>query len=422
MKNRRFVFVALAAACGLAAYGVYASRSNAPVAPGAVVAQDEAQGEAAAQETPAAIVAVDPAVGLSTLQPRQYAGRIVSIEEVDVVPRVTGWIKSINFEEGDFVKEGDLLFELEDTTYQAAYKTAQANLDQAQAVLKNAEITYNRTKGLLERNAGSQADFDNADQGLAVAKASVAMCEAALTDATNTLSYTKITAPISGRIGKVTVTRGNLVTPQTGKIVDIRQFAPIHIRFAIGESVFNGTFGGEKKIRDLAQVKVCPVGSSRTDSKAIETYPEAKIDLIDNHVDSSTNTLVIWAVLPNEDNRFFPGSYATVMLSRKLEKPVPAVLQSAIQTAPEGNFVWVVKDGKAAKQFVTLGPISHNYYVIDSGVEIGDKIVVEGMNKLTEGAPIQEVPYASWETTNANGAPAQTDADSADAAPSKNAQ
>lgn len=231
------------------------------------------------------------------------------------------------------------------------------------------------------------------------------MCEAALTDAKNTLSYTKIVSPITGRIGKVIPCVGDLLTTQTGKIADVRQFAPIHVSFAIGESVFNKTFEGESRIRDLAQIKICPVGSSRTDSKMIESYPEAKIDLIDNHVDPTTNTIVIWATLENQDNRFFPGSYVTVMLSRKLEAPVPAVLQSAIQTAPEGNFVFVVKDGRAEKRFVKLGPISDNYYVINEGVSVDETIVVEGTNKLTDGAAVSEVPYASWATSSANGAP-----------------
>lgn len=407
MKNRRFVFVGVLAVACVAAYGVYASFSHTP---SSVVAsaQTEEDEQASAPAPQAAVVAVEKATTLSTLQPRQYAGRFVSIEEVNVVPRVTGWIQKINFSEGENVRAGDVLFEIEDTTYRAAYKKAQASLEQANAVLKNAETTFKRAGDLLERNAGSQADFDNAEQGLAQAKASVKMAEAALTDAETTLSYTKISTPISGRIGKVTVTAGNLVTPQTGKLVDVRQIAPIHVKFAIGESVFNETFGGESAIRERALVKICPVGSSRTDSKAIDGYPEATIDLIDNHVDPGTNTIVVWAKLENADERFYPGSYATVMLSRKLKQPVCAVLQSAIQTAPEGNYVWVVKDGKAERRFVQLGPISGNYYVVDSGVEVGETIVVEGMNKVAEGAPIQEIPYASWETSSANGVPSES--------------
>ncbi len=408
MKKKTVCLAAIIALGCCAAFGVFSTRPS-DMSEKRAEAQDGPQ-KGEGQEAPPVVVAVEPAAGITSLQPRQYAGRLEAIEEVDIDPRINGWIENINFEEGDFVNEGDLLFELEDTSYQAAYKTAQANLDQAKAVLKNAQTSHKRAKDLLERQAGSQADFDNAEQALAQAQANVAISEAKLVDAENTLSYTRIKSPIAGRIGKVTVSRGNLVTPQTGKIVDVRQFSPIYVKFAIGASVFNGTFGGEEKIRDLALLRVCPVGGSRTDAKAIESYPTATIDFVDNHVDSSTNTLFIWAELENADELFFPGAYATVMLSRKLDRPYPAVLQSAIQNALEGNYVWVVKDGKAEQRFVKLGPITENYYVIESGVEIGEDIVVEGMNKVTAGATISAVPYASWETSAANGAPEEASA------------
>lgn len=342
----------------------------------------------------AAVVAVAPALSITELQPRQYPGVLVPIDDVDIVPRVTGWINKVNFKEGDPVKAGDLLFELEDTTYQVALAQAEANLVQSQAELKNAEINYNRTDDLLKRNAGSQQDFDNAEQRLEQAKAAVQLNEAAVVDAKNTLSYTKITSPIDGRIGKVSVTRGNLVTPQTGKIVDIKSFAPIYIRFAIGESVFSRRFQGEKRIRDLAVIHVCPVGEDREDAKKIAQYPTAEIELIDNKVDSSTNTVVIWATLKNEDNRFFPGSYATVLLSRKLEKPVVGVLLSALQTNADGNYIYVLdKDNRAVQREVKLGPISGKYQIVTAGVKAGETVVVEGMNKLKPGALANPVDY-----------------------------
>lgn len=422
MKKRRIVLV-VAAACCLAVYGVHATRTTSPaIVSSSAQADEEAQSQEEAPEAAPAVVAVQDALGLTSLQARQYAGRVTAIEEVDIIPRVTGWIEKINFKEGDFVKEGDVLFEIEDVVYQSALETAEANLEQAKAVQLNAQTAYNRAKELFDRKAGSQADLDNATQTLAQANASVKICGAALVDAKTTLSYTKIAAPISGRIGKASINRGDLVSPQTGTIVDVRQFAPIHVKFAIGESVFNNTFGGDAQIRDLAKIKICPVGASRTDSKAIEDYPEATIDLIDNHVDPTTNTIVIWATLENADSRFFPGSYCTVMLSRKVPEPVPAVLQSAIQTAPEGNFVYVVKNGVAERRFVSLGPISDNYYVINEGVEIGETIVVEGMNKVADGGKVAPVPYASWETSSANGAPAAKATEAESDAASEDAQ
>ena len=176
MKKKTVCLAAIIALGCCAAFGVFSTRPS-DMSEKRAEAQDGPQ-KGEGQEAPPVVVAVEPAAGITSLQPRQYAGRLVSIEEVDIVPRITGWIEKINFEEGDFVNEGDLLFELEDTSYQAAYKTAQASLDQAKAVLKNAQTSHKRAKDLLERQAGSQADFDNAEQALAQAVANVAISEA----------------------------------------------------------------------------------------------------------------------------------------------------------------------------------------------------------------------------------------------------
>ena len=398
-KGRLFLIVATALCLVGAAQWLLSTRTDrgvdAPVAIGAEENAPKAEAEAtesAGNEAPA-VVAVVPAALIRELQPRQYAGRLEPIDDVDIVPRVTGWLEEVHFKEGDFVKEGDLLFEIEDTTYRVAVDKAEAGLAQANAELKNAQTIYDRSKELLERNAGSQQDFDNAEQRLFQAKAALQLAEASLVDARNTLSYTKITAPISGRIGKTLVTRGNLVTPQTGKIVDVKSFAPIHLRFAIGESVFSRVFGGEANIRDRAVVKVCPVGESRDDPEVVATFPEAKIDLVDNKVDVGTNTVVLWAILENADMRFFPGSYATVMLSRKLDAPVVGVIASALQTNGEEEFVYVVNsENRVERRVVTLGPISGKYQILESGVEADELVVVEGMNKLQPGALVEPAP------------------------------
>ena len=176
----------------------------------------------------------------------------------------------------------------------------------------------------------------------------------------------------------------------------MKSFSPIHLKFAIGESVFSHVFEGEKRIRELAQIRVCPVGEDREDPEAIAKYPEAKIELVDNKVDPSTNTVVIWATLENADNRFFPGSYATVLLSRKLQEPLVGVLLSALQTNGSEEFVYVVNsENRVERRVITCGPISGKYQVVYSGVNAGETVVVEGMNKLQDGALVAPVAAKS---------------------------
>ncbi len=402
MKKTQFTALGAAVIIGIVVTNALSNRPINSTKPTATAASEERTSEEQAPEEQgiepaeekATSVVVDPAVDLSFLEPRQYAGQFVAIEEVEIVPRVTGQLEKINFKEGDEVKEGDLLFEIEDATYKTALAMAQGTLEQALAEQKNAQTSYDRANDLLERQAGSQADLDDAESRLAIAQATVKQAQAAQLDAENTLSYTKIKSPISGRIGKVSVTRGNLVTPQTGKLVDVKSFSPIYVRFAIGASAFNDAFGGESKIRDLTSVKICPVGQSRDDYEAMIDYPNAKITLIDNQVDPSTNTIMIWATVENDDARFFPGSYATVLLAKKMEEPVVAVLVSAVGTTEDGNYVYVVdKNNRAEKRFVKLGSVAGRYQVVSKGLQTGERVVVEGTNKIEDGALVKPISF-----------------------------
>ncbi len=371
-----------------------------------------------------------PSVEMGELDVRRFPGPIVAVEEVDIVPRVTGYIEKLNFKEGDFVKAGDLLFEIEQREYAAALKRAEAEvasrrsaIDQAEAAIKQQEAridelnsileyreaTYNRNKQLFARGtAVSQDDVDNTESAFKAtraqlaaaqatlasvksqyetAKSALAAAEAAADLAAFDMEHTRIAAPISGKIGKVTVTPGNLVTPQFGKLVDIKTISPIYVRFAISEQLFLTTYGGEKGIRDIARIRL-----ELADGAMYEE--EAKIALIDNKVDPKTNKIMIWAILQNEDHKLLPGSYATVYLSPKSDKPTCAVIVSAVQTeAGGGSFVYVLDgENKVERREVRLGALSEKYYEITSGLKPGETVVVEGVNKVRPGQTVNPIP------------------------------
>ena len=371
-----------------------------------------------------------PSVEMGELDVRRFPGPIVAVEEVDIVPRVTGYIEKLNFKEGDFVKAGDLLFEIEQREYAAALKRAEAEvasrrsaIDQAEAAIKQQEAridelnsileyreaTYNRNKQLFARGtAVSQDDVDNTESAFKAtraqlaaaqatlasvksqyetAKSALAAAEAAADLAAFDMEHTRIAAPISGKIGKVTVTPGNLVMPQFGKLVDIKTISPIYVRFAISEQLFLTTYGGEKGIRDIARIRL-----ELADGAMYEE--EAKIALIDNKVDPKTNKIMIWAILQNEDHKLLPGSYATVYLSPKSDKPTCAVIVSAVQTeAGGGSFVYVLDgENKVERREVRLGALSEKYYEITSGLKPGETVVVEGVNKVRPGQTVNPIP------------------------------
>lgn len=371
---------------------------------------------------------------LDDAEARKFAGAVVAIEEVDVVPRVNGYIESINFKEGDYVQEGDLLFEIEDREYtanltsakvqasvceatilqfSAAIKQQEAKIVELDALIKYQEVTHKRNQELFKNgNAVSEdqvdlslstlnatraqkeaalASIDAAKAQLAAAEANLDAAHARVDLAQFDMEHTRILALISGKIGKVSVTKGNLVSPQSGKLVNIKKVSPIYVRFAISERLFRSTYGGEKNIRDRALIRLQLADDS--------IYPEeAKIALIDNKVDSKTNTIMIWATLQNSDQQLFPGSYATVLLSPKSDKPNLGVLLSAVTADDKGSYVYVIdSSNKAVRRDIVLGDICGNYHLIVSGVKAGEVVVCDGTNKVIPGKEVLPVRYEDEE-------------------------
>ena len=188
------------------------------------------------------------------------------------MPRVTGTLLRAHFSEGAEVKAGALLYELEDTSYKAAVDALKAQKEQLEATLKFAEAEYNRSSTLLKSEAVSVSTHDKAVLEINAAKARLKELTAALVDAENTLSYTKIYAPLSGRIGKSAFTGGNLITPNGGKLNDIEMTAPIYVRFSLSERVFRRDFGGLKNIREKASVRIQLADGSLYPKSASVTY------------------------------------------------------------------------------------------------------------------------------------------------------
>ena len=336
---------------------------------------------------PAPSVLVEKVVLQPEVDGKKFVGRLEAIEEVDLVARVSGYINSINFKEGDIVKKGDLLFELEDTTYRAKEQAAKAKVDQIKAELEYAKINYDRQSGLYKTNAVAKNAFDEADKLYKTTQAQLAEAEASLLDARNDLSYTKVYAPISGRIGKVTYTQGNYVTPGSEKLADIVQVDPIYASFAISErdfrSMFNSDVATMKKTADIRLVL------------ADDTlYPsQGTVAFIDNKIDSDTGTVMIWATFPNKEGKLLPGAPITVQLSRLNKENHPAVKLSAIMTESKGSYIYIVTpDNKVERREVKLGNMNGSFQLLKSGAKAGETVIVDGTHKAQPGAVVRPIP------------------------------
>ncbi|MBR2356435.1 MAG: efflux RND transporter periplasmic adaptor subunit [Lentisphaeria bacterium] len=336
---------------------------------------------------PLATVVVEAAAPASARAVRRYVGAVEAINSVRIMPRITGELKKVNFTEGSLVKAGQLLYELEDTTYQAAVQALEAQLEAQKATLEFATKEYARKYKLLKSNVVSTAAHEQALMEINVAKANIKRLEASLLDARNTLSYTRITAPISGRISKSIATVGNLITPQSGAMTDIQQLAPIYVKFSISEKTLRRDFGGAEKVPAIARVRAMLADNTI----ASET---ARVTLVDNKINTQSNTITMYATFPNKKFDLLPGSYVTVLLTAENTNVAqPSVLPSAVVMENDQCFIWVLdkKSNIPTKRKVKIGETVAGRTIVLEGIKNGELIVVDGTHKIRPNAPVTPI-------------------------------
>lgn len=318
---------------------------------------------------------------------------IEAINEVSLLPQVTGTIENVLFEEGSLVNEGDVLFEIDPSKYQAAFDLAKAKLDSAQANLVKAERDYNRQVKLSNEEFASKATFDTSESAYLQAKAAVEEARANLDVATIDLDNTKVTAPISGKIGKALVTKGNYVVASNVVLAKIVQVNPVRISFSLTDKEMSALQTKNYKPEDLTAQIVLPTGEIIRE-KVVATF-------FDNAVNSSTATMSVFADVANEGDRLIPGNYVQSAISD--DKPVYSVVipQSAINYDKDGAYIYIAKinndtskendlHGIAEQRRVVLGDtIDDSEQIVMSGLKEDELIVVQGNVKIQNNSQIK---------------------------------
>ncbi len=356
---------------------------------------------------------------------KKYVGQIRARGYVSVRARVSGKIEEMLCKEGDLVKKGDLLFTIEDETYIAAVKSAEAMQKQADAqkeaalaAVKQAEAQMETAKATLtyakaekqrqdelisvsskkERDiavrdlnlanaamAAAEGQLATAKAQLSLAEAAKATADAALMTARINLDYTKIHADIDGRLGKATFSPGNYVTPSSEPLITIAQLTPVNVRFAISEPHYLSMFGSPKAMIEDAVIRI------RLADRTLHEKT-AKVRIVDNAVDTTTDTIMIWAGLDNTDEKLFHGAIVDVLISKKDKEKRLAVPAKAVLIGKDGHYVWVAVDGKAMPRPVVCGEAVGDMQVILSGLNPGDTVVTSGTHKIMmPGMPLQIV-------------------------------
>ncbi|GEP57543.1 RND transporter MFP subunit [Reyranella soli] len=346
---------------------------------------------AAAAQTPAPAVGVRPAVMKGVSQSFEFVGRIKAIEKVELRARVEGFLEKVLFREGDAhegkdVKAGELLFQIEKVQFQAALDQAKANLAVAEATLTNAKLEYERSLELSKRNFSPQSDVDQKKAAMDSAAGRVMQAKAALTQAQVNLDYTDIRAPIDGRIGRTAYTVGNLVNPASGVLATIVSQDPVYVLFPVSVRDLEAIREARRK-EDGGMAKI----DIRVRLPSGQEYTQRGVwNLTDPQVDPQTDTLIMRATMPNPDRTLTDGQFVTAIIRERQEEPRLVVPQAALQVDQSGYYVLVVTDqNKVEQRRVQTGPQRGTDVVVTSGVKEGEKVIVDGIQKVRPGQVVQ---------------------------------
>lgn len=355
-----------------------------------------------------------PEVGYIDVRPHRIAltnelpGRVTAHRIAEIRPQVSGIIQSRLFEEGSFVEQGQQLYQIDPARYEAEFQRAKANLQDARAELKNADSLAGRYQRLIDDEAVSAQEYDDARTDVDRAKAAVALAEAEVQTAKINLDYTKVYAPISGYIGPSGVTEGALVTAQQETaLATIRQLDPVYVDLSqaaaearkIQERIMMDRISGNPK----SEYKVfLLLGNSG------ETYPhEGTLDATDLAVDPQTGTIRLRSVFPNPDVALLPGLFVRASLEMAGDTKAIVIPQKSVRIQPDGaTSVWVIDENDQAKQreVRTGAPYQNNWVILD-GLDTGDRVIVEGTMNLRPGAKVRPAKLDEAEVTGVQAVP-----------------
>ena len=357
------------------------------------------------QAAPPPQVTVAAAISRKVTEFDEFTGRFEAVERVEVRPRVSGYISSVNFTDGNEVRKGDVLFVIDPRPYAAERDKARAQLAQARSQLALAKSERERATKLLGQHAISQEEFDTRTAGNEQAQASVAGAQAALDAADLNLEFTRVTAPIAGRISRALVTSGNYVASGQTLLTTLVSLDPIYVTFDGDEQAYlryNKLAGASVHTasREAARNPVV-VGLANESG-----YPhQGALVFLDNALDPATGTIHSRALLDNHARLFTPGLFARIRLLDSAQRDAVLVNDSAIGTDQTVRYVLVVGAGdKVEYRPVQLGPVIDGLRVVQSGLTAGETVVVNGLQRVRPGAQVQPHHVAMGERGPAEGA------------------
>jgi RND family efflux transporter MFP subunit len=348
----------------------------------------EAQTQAAA---PAPQVTVAAALERNVQEWDEFTGRLEAVESVEIRPRVTGYIESVNFNEGSVVKKGDLLFVIDQRPYRAELSKAEAELARAVARAELSNTDVERSEKLLGVKAVSREEYDQRLNAQRESQANVEAARAAVTAAKLNLEFTRITAPISGRVSRAVVTAGNLVTggsTQATLLTTVVSIDPIYVSFEGDEQVYLkyselARRGDRPSSRDAANPVLMALANE-------QGFPhKGTMQFVDNQVDSRTGTIRARAAFDNKDGYLTPGLFARVKLLGQSSRKLVLVDDRAVGTDQSQKFVYVLDgENKVAYRSVKIGRLTDGLRIVEDGLQPGETVIVNGLQRVHPGVVV----------------------------------
>jgi multidrug efflux system membrane fusion protein len=312
---------------------------------------------------------------------QQFSGRLEAVERVEVHPQVSGILTAVHFKDGSLVKKGELLFTIDPRPFAAEVARVQAQLAAMEARVAYTASDVARGERLLAENAIARRDFDEKQNAAREARANMQAARAALTIAQLNLEYSSIKAPISGRVSRAEVTVGNLVAPGAGPaLTSLVSADRIYAAFDVDEQSYLKVVSGSKG-------SALPIHLGLADDDGYAR--EGRLSSVDNRLDSSSGTIRLRALVDNPDGKLVPGLYARIRLGTEKQREVLLIDEKAVGTDQAKRFVLVVgEDNRTAYREIQLGSVQEGLRVVESGLKAGERIVVNGLQRVRPGDPV----------------------------------
>ncbi|WP_028025093.1 efflux RND transporter periplasmic adaptor subunit [Enterovibrio calviensis] len=347
------------------------------VASALLLAGCSAEKENNASAAPAATaVTVAEAVEANHAPVSFYVGRIQAMESAKLTPRTTGYLLSKNFEDGALVEKGDVLFDIDPTSYQAALDAAEALLVEATSALELSTLNHNRSKNMLSTGGLSQAQFDLSLAELTMAQSRVESAKANVTVQQDNLEQTKVRAPYSGRIGKSNFSIGDMVGPSFGALTDIIQVSPIEASFSVNENTL-AQYNFEKNSQTPFTLEINGQATGHIGS----------LSFVDNKVNATSGTIAIAAEFDNAAGELIPNQFVRVgVTSGELQGQM--IPHKAIHQDVDTHYVMTIVDGVATRKDVDVASRIGQDVFVTEGLESGESVIVGGLQRIRAGAPV----------------------------------